>query len=149
MDKMIRVQLARILSTLLVQVNPNKYDKFIAYKKGIPVIHLKLKKALYCNLQVVFFLCKYLTRTLKYWVFEINPYNKVFVNKNIDGSQCTIMCHADNLKISHVDSKVDYDIINMLNIKYGKEALLAFTWGKVHEYVGLMIYFSSKGKVII
>ncbi|KAL7537307.1 hypothetical protein ACHAXR_007723, partial [Thalassiosira sp. AJA248-18] len=41
-------------------------------------------------------------------------------NKMINGSQCTIVWHVDDLKISHVDSTVIDDIIASLKEEYGQ-----------------------------
>ena len=94
-------------------------------------------------------LFKDLTGRVKYWGFELNPYNKCVSNKYIYGSQCSILWNVENLKISHVDSKVVGNIINILNKKYGKEAPLTVTWGKFQEYLGMKIYFSTAGKTFI
>ena len=53
----------------------------------------------------------------------------------------------DDLKTCHVESKVVNEIINNLNIIYRKEALPTITQGKTHEYLGMKVDFSSKGKV--
>ena len=47
MDKIIRFQLTMSLDVLMLHVVPNNYENFIAYKKGIPVIYLRLKNLLY------------------------------------------------------------------------------------------------------
>ena len=39
--------------------------------------------------------------------FEINPYNPCVVNKRVNGKQLTVMWHVDDVKSSHVDSKVN------------------------------------------
>ena len=54
-----------------------------------------------------------------------------------------------NLKTPHTNYKVVGDIINILNGKYGKEAPLTVTWGKLHKHLVIKIDFSSEGKVII
>ena len=51
------------------------------------------------------------------------------------------------MKISHVDSKVVDDIINMLEQEFGKEAPLTFRQGKSHDYLGMTLNFSLSGKV--
>ena len=60
---------------------------------------------------------KDITVTLRDWGFEMNPCDKCVANKDIYGSQCTILWHVDYLKTSHMESKVVDDIINMLNLK--------------------------------
>jgi hypothetical protein len=42
-------------------------------------------------------------------------------NKTIDGKQCTIVWHFDDLKISHVDPAAVTTIINLLDQTYGQQ----------------------------
>ena len=70
------------------------------------------------------------------------------VNKNINGSQCTIGWHVDDLKISHVDGSMNCEILTILQQEYGKEALIPSTTGKVHNYLGMTINYSTPGKVV-
>ena len=55
----------------------------------------------------------------------------------------------DNLKISHFDSKVVDSVLRKLGERYGKDAPLLTTRGKVNEYLGMTLDLSSKGKVMI
>jgi hypothetical protein len=64
----------------------------------------------------------------------------------IDGKQCTIMWHVDDLKISHVNNSVNTNIIKMIDYEFGKEAPLAITRGKIHDYLGMTLNNSEKGK---
>ena len=38
--------------------------------------------------------------------FEVNPYDPCVANKIVNGSQCTIVWHVDDLKVSHKDEGV-------------------------------------------
>ena len=68
----------------------------------------------------------------------------------INGKQCTIGWHVDDLKISHVDSEVVfYDILNMLDKRYGKEAPMVTTRGKIHDYLGMTLDYNINRKVQI
>ena len=55
----------------------------------------------------------------------------------------------DDIKISHVDSEVVYEILNKLDERYGKEALMVTTRGKIHDYLGMTLDYSIDGKVQI
>jgi hypothetical protein len=83
------------------------------------------------------------------WGFTINPYDQCVANKFIDGSQCTVIWHVDDLKISHIKSEIVTAIIGKLSGIFGIEAKLTVHRGKVHEYLGMTIDFEDKGKVII
>jgi len=65
----------------------------------------------------------------------------------VDGKQCTILWHVNDLKISHVSPEVVNDITQKFEDVFGQEAPLIKTQGKIHEYVGMNIDFSETGKV--
>ena len=72
----------------------------------------------------------------------------------INGKQITIAWHVDDLKISHVDPEVVKEIIEKLKRKYGKDAKgnkrpLTIKRGKTHEYLGMLLYYRTTGKVKI
>ena len=48
----------------------------------------------------------------------------------IDGVQCTIGCHLDDLKISYVNETLTESIAATLQAKYSKETPLVIHWGK-------------------
>jgi hypothetical protein len=70
---------------LLVKIDPKLYRKYLLIKKGKPVMYVQLKKALYGTLQAGLLFWKDLTKNLKEWGFEINPYGWCCANKMIDG----------------------------------------------------------------
>jgi hypothetical protein len=65
----------------------------------------------------------------------------------IDGEQCTIIWHGNDLKLSHIEQEVLDEIASKLNAKYGKEAVLTVHCGAIHDYLGMMIDYSEKGEV--
>jgi hypothetical protein len=62
-----------------------------------------------------------LSSQLQEWGFELNPYDFCVANKTINGKQCTILWHVDDLKISHVDLKAVTAILGLLDGRYGQE----------------------------
>jgi len=66
----------------------------------------------------------------------------------INGNKCTILWHIGDLKISHINKHVVSEIITLLEKEFGKEAPLTMNRGKVHQYLGMTIDFSTPGKVI-
>ncbi len=52
----------------------------------------------------------------------MNSYDNCVASKTINGNQCTILWHVDDLKISHIDPQVVDNMVTMLNERYGKEA---------------------------
>jgi len=69
------------------------------------------------------------------------------MNKVINGKQCTVLWHVDDIKVSHKDENVVTSVLKQINEVYGKEAPLTVTRGKVHEYLGMTIDISKKGNV--
>ena len=54
----------------------------------------------------------------------------------------------DDLKISHVDGNVNQEILAILQWEYRKEAPIPSTTGKLHDYLGMTIHYSTPGKVV-
>jgi len=65
-------------------------------------------------------------------------------NNTINGGQCTIIWHVDDLKMLHVENKVTEDIITCLNDRFGKKSPLTTTCGKVPEYLGMTLDYKVK-----
>jgi uncharacterized protein YbaR (Trm112 family) len=83
------------------------------------------------------------------WGFEPNPYDSCVVNKMVNGKQCTIGWHVDDLRISHVDSKVVDHVIELMDAEFGKEAPLTVSRDKVHAYLGMQFDFTVQGEVTV
>jgi hypothetical protein len=67
----------------------------------------------------------------------------------IDGKQCTIVWHVDDLKISHTNPNAVTSIIELIGNEFGKEAPITVTRGKIHYYLGMTLDYTKKGKVKI
>jgi hypothetical protein len=81
--------------------------------------------------------------------FTINSYDWCIANKMVNGKQCTIVWHMDDLKISHKDSRAVDGIIAALRTEYKKVGKMTMHRGKVHEYLGMTLDFTKPGKFII
>lgn len=68
-------------------------------------------------------------------------------NKTVNGHQCTVTWHIDDLKISCKDPTVVEDLVDKLSERYGKHKALTINRGKIHDYLGMILDFSDKGKV--
>ena len=95
------VKLAGEIAELLVKMFPEKYQIYVTYENGKMVIYARLKKALYGTMQAALLFWKDLSRQLLSWGFKLNDYDNCVANKMINGKQCTIVWHVDDLKISH------------------------------------------------
>ena len=148
-EKDVHVMLDGEMAMLLAKIDPPTYQRFVHHRRGEPYIYCRLNVALYGTILVAVLFWRKLTRFLVDCGFEVNPYDWCVMNKMIDGKQCTILWHVDDLKISHVSTNVVSDIIEMLQKEYGKVGTLSVTRGKVHEYIGMTLDFSDAGKIIV
>jgi len=148
MEGIVHVRLTDIVVDAVEKIDPI-YGSFSTYEGSKKVLYVQLQKALYGTLQAPILFWKKLSSQLQEWGFSINPYDTCVANKIIDGHQCTIVWHVDDLKISHVESSVVSDVISQLETVFGREAPLTITRGKYHEYLGMHMDFSEKGKVTV
>jgi hypothetical protein len=148
-DEVVHVKFEGEIAEMLVKMDPKLYRKFVKDENGKSVLYVELLKALYGTLRAALLFWKLLSTKLVQWGFVINPYDWCVANKTINGKQCTILWHVDDLKISHVDSKVNDTIIDLLETEFGKEAPLTITRGRVHDYLGMTLDYTEKGKVKI
>jgi Reverse transcriptase (RNA-dependent DNA polymerase) len=130
MDDVVYMRLEGIMVKLLLKIDKALYAPFVCKEKGKDVIYVQLVKALYGTLKAAMLFWKKLTKTLVGWGFEVNPYDWCVANKMINGNQCTIAWHVDDLKISHKEEKVVSDVIEKLQGEFGKEAPLTVNRGK-------------------
>ncbi len=149
MEDIVHMKLEGKMAELLVKLDPKLYRKYVQTQNGKQVLYVELKKALYGTLKAALLFWKKLSGQLKEWGFEINPYDWCVANKMMDGKQCTILWHVDDLKISHVDPNAVTEVIQLLEEEFGKEAPLPKTRGKVHDYLGMTLDFSSPGQAKI
>ena len=81
----------------------------------------KVTKAIYGTLLGAIQFYKKLRGVLTDLGFKTNGYDECTFNKMINGSQCTIQVHVDDLKLSHVDQEELDKIIDALNEVFGSD----------------------------
>lgn len=149
-DEVVHVKFEGKIAQLLLKVNPSLYKKYRVYHDHKPVIYVKLNKALYGTLQAAMLfwreLSTFIVDTLG---FTLNPVDNCVANKTINGAQCTILWHVDDLKISHVDPTVVESILERLNDRFGQQKPLSVARGPVLDYLGMRLDFSTAGQVSV
>ena len=65
------------------------------------------------------------------------------------GQQCTITWHVDDLKISHVEEHVVQSIIQKIQDAFGQHSELSMHIGKRHDYLGMILDFTTPGTLEI
>ena len=149
MDEIVHLKMQGQMAELLVKLDPKLYRKHVQTEGGKTVLYVELRKALYGTLRAALLFWKKLTEKLKSWGFIINPYDWCVANKDINGKQCTILWHVDDLKISHVESQVVTEVISQISDEFGNEAPLTITRGKIHDYIGMTIEYCADNSVQI
>jgi hypothetical protein len=148
-DKILHVHLEGPLAQLLTKVDPELYTKFVSKENGKDVMYVRAK-ALYGTLQAALLFWKDLTGYLVDELrFALNLYDNCVANKMIDGTQCMILWHVDDLKITHIKQEVLENLIDVLNVKYGKLDPLTVTRGNIHDYLGMTLDYSTPGEITI
>ena len=148
-DETMHMRLEGTLAELLTKCDPKFYRQYVITENNKPVLYVERIKALYGTLRAALIFWRKLTSKLVEWGFTINPYDWCVANKQINGQQCTLVWHVDDMKISHVDTKIVDDVIKRLEREFGKEAPLTIRRGKIHDYLGMTLDFSLPGKVQI
>ena len=138
----------RLLDVLL-EMNYDKCADFVTYERGKKILYVVMSKALYGMLDSSLLYYKKTRKDLESIGYEVNPYDPCVANKIIHGKQHTVCWHMDNLKASHVNSKVNDKFLEWLNMKYGDVAEVKATRGKRHNYLAIILIFLWKGVVII
>ena len=148
-DTLVNVRFEGEIAEMLVKMDPKMYRKFVVDENGRPVIYVELLKALYGTMTAALLFWKKLSKQLVEWGYEINPYDWCVANKMINGKQSTILWHVDDIKLSHVDDKVNDITLGLKKQVFSKHAPVTVTSGKVHEYLGMTLDYSEEGKVKI
>ena len=88
-----------------------------------------------------------LRKELEDFGFEINPYDPCVANKVVNGPQMTVTWHVDDLKVSHNDYHEVTKFLMYSGDLYGNR--ITVNRGTVHDYLGMDLDFSNKGKLYV
>ena len=137
------------LVDILIDIDPATYTKFVTYEQGKKILYCIVKKAIYGMLISALLFYKKWRDDLVKIGYKLNPYDPCIANKTINGKQHTIAWHVDDLKISHVDPKVNDDFIKWVDELYGDDEIgrVKATRGKTHDYLGMILNYEKEGEV--
>ena len=145
MDPGVYMRIDGAMAELLMEIDYDMYHPHMVKEKGKPVIYVELLKALYGMLRAARLFWETLSGKLQEWGFTIHPYDSCVTNKDINGQQCTITWHVDDLKISHVEEQVVRLIIRKIQDNFGQHSELSMHIGKRHDYLGMILDFTNPG----
>ena len=70
-------------------------------------------------------------------------------NEIVNDKQHTLKWHVDDAKASHADPKVNDKFVKWCKKKHGTFGSVAVKRGKLHEYLGMKLDCTKKGKLIV
>ena len=119
-DEYILMCLRGKLAKMMVRVDLKLYRKYVTVSsKGVPMLYVKLNKALYGLLKSALLFYRKLRGELEGIGFEVNPYDPCVANKMVKDSQMAVTWQVGDLKISHEkEDKVSKFILGLAKI-YG------------------------------
>ena len=83
-----------------------EYKADVHYENGKKVLYIQILRALYGMIESALLWSTLYTKVFHEERFEINPYDRCFANKIINGKQCTIGWYVDDNISSHVNQIV-------------------------------------------
>lgn len=149
MDELVHMRFTGKMVELLLEIDRGMYEPCIVVERGEKVMYVELLKALYGTLRAARLFWEKLSAKLREWGFTMNQYDSCVANKVIDGTQMTVAWHVDDLKVSHKKLIAIQEFAAQLNAEFGKETPITESYGKRHEYLGMMLNFSTPGEVEI
>ena len=132
-----------------LQLDPNLYGPKVVYEKGRKVVYVQVLRAIYGMLQASLLWYQKFRKDLEEIGFVFNNYDPCVANRMVNGAQQTIRFHVDDLLSSHIDPKVNERFGKWLEKKYGEYKAVEPTRGTKHEYLGMTLDFSKRGKVTV
>jgi hypothetical protein len=136
------MRIPRNMADILCEID----KEYILYVNEDGSIIVQLDKALYGCVESALVWYEHIRDTLISFGYELNPMEPCCFNKTVNGSQCTIVIHVDDLLFTCADIGIIEDTLARLTEKYED---LSVTRGLLHNYLGMVFDFSESGKVSI
>ena len=145
-DERVMMKITGVLVDMLVELNPELYGPYVVYENKRKVLYVRVLRAIYGMLEAALLWYKKFRLELEQEGFKFNPYDPCVANRERKGSQHTVLFHVDDLKSSHKDRKVNDGFEHWLQENYGQHGKVMSHRGKIHEYLGMEIDYSEKGR---
>ena len=145
-NELVYVMVDGALIDILIRSIPKYKDYVHITKNGRKILYLQLNMALYGTLIAVRLFWENLTDKLTKYGFKANHYDNCVMNMAVEGYQCTVQWHVDDIQISHKHKHVVQNVLKYLENIYGKLSVLE---GKTHTYIGMDIEYMDDGSVEI
>ena len=153
-DERVIMKVKGVAAELLLKTDPSLYRKYVIHEKGVVVLYVELRKALYGQLKAALLYYLKFVSDIKEIGFKLNPYDPCVANRMVNGHQHTICWHVDDIKSSHVDPAVQDEFEKWLTAKYDTEngvvkGKLTKCTGKRLDYLGMVLDFSVPKEVSV
>jgi hypothetical protein len=151
-DKVV-MRLRGALADLMVKTAPEIYRKYVTVnKKGETVLYVRALNAIYGIMKAALLFYKKFIGDLMSIGFELNPYDPCVANKMVNGKQLTCVWHVDDIKASHVSTRVVTRLGLWLKKTYERlfrdgSGKMKISRGKVHDYLGMNLDYTTAGEV--
>ena len=99
-------------------------------------------------ISVILFHKKFRT-SIKCKGFKVNPHDPCVMNKEAHGSQMMIMWHVDDMKSSHIDSKVNDSFTTWLEKECSQLGEVKSSRGEQHDCLGMILDCTVDGKPMV
>ena len=148
-DEKIIMKIRGALVDMLLEISPETYSDYVIQEGKSKVIYVQMMKALYGMMKASVLYYKKFRGDIEGIGYVVNPYDPCVANKVINGKQHTITWHVDDIKASHVDSKVNDEFHAWCEKKYGNNDIGHVTTvrGKKHDYLAMNLDYSEEGKL--
>ena len=148
-DEQVMMKITGVLVDMWVQLDPGLYGSHVVLENGKKVIYVQVLRAIFGMLQAALLWYQKFRTDLEGIGFEFNPYDPCVANRLVDGAQRTVRFHVDDLMSSHVNPMMNTKFGEWLEKMYGEYKAVKPLRGKVHDYLGMSFYYSSKGVVTV
>ena len=139
----VRMRLDKFVSDIVVQLD----DSYIKYLNEDETIVVQLDYALYGLVESAMLWYELLSARFKQLGFSHNPYDRCIFNRlQIDGSQCTLCVHVDDIMITAATEQHLDKVIEDTKSLFGD---ITVARGKNHDYLGMSFDFSDMERVRI
>jgi hypothetical protein len=131
---------------ILIMMDP----EYKQYLRSDGTMIVKLSKALYGCIESAKLWYAEISKTFRSIGYACNPKDICVFNKTVEGVQCTITLHVDDLMVTSIKEQLIDEVMNALRKEYERDgAALDVKVGKVHNYLGMTFDFSVEGEVCI
>ena len=143
------MKITGVLVDLLLAECPIKCGPCVVHENRKKVSCVEVLQATHGMFVSALSFCPQFKEDLEDIGFIFNPCDPCVANQELNGKQCTIWFHVDDLVSGHVDKKVINEFLKWLNEKHGSCGEVTATRGTKHNCLGMEIKFMMNGTVQI